>query len=340
LEPDKLVLPIRGAGLAGGALGGKTAPSLGLNPSSRTVFFSEAVGLDGKDGAYRVQTGSATPQTQFSLTQVVRSLNLPVDALSSALVVFARYFFLPLDPALLTKLRREVLPLKTPRESAALAAAAVADKGAALTPEALDAYVSAIDPEARREQKGGRGWNGSEADGFDRRGRPSENSREAGTADRSGQGSVPERFTMDEFRKIGEDIDENDPLLGILNRIPGKDGKRWMVYPFQVSWRGKRFMVSVRVRTGIGAEDARLAVDVAGEDRRWLFVVNRSDEAEGGAETEVSLWPPPETGNREVLEREIREALGFLGGRVILRDGESFLAEWRNDVLSPVNEEV
>jgi hypothetical protein len=89
-------------------------------------------------------------------------------------------------------------------------------------------------------------------------------------------------------------------------------------------------------------------VDVAGEERRWLFVVNRpvlpsqGQGAETGILTEirVSLWPPPGQRERELLEREIREALGPLGGRVSLRDGEPLLTECRNEALFSVNKEV
>jgi hypothetical protein len=266
------------------------------------------------------------------LAQLIRSLNLPLDTLSTALVTFARYFSLTLDPVLLTKLRREVLSLKTSRESAALAAAAAAGKGAVLTPEALERYAAAIDPDARRDQKGGQGQEEPGGDGFDRRGRPSKDSE-----DESGVVSLSGKLDTEALKEIQNSIDRKDPLLSLLNSIPGKDGERWMVYPLQVSAGGKRFRVSIRIRSGIGREDARLAVDVAGEDRRWLFVVNRS---QGDAETRVSLWPPPEPKEREVLEREIREVLGPLGGRVILRDGESFLAEWKDKALSSIDEEV
>jgi hypothetical protein len=40
------------------------------------------------------------------------------------------------------------------------------------------------------------------------------------------------------------------------------------------------------------------------------------------------------------MEREIREALGPLVNRVILRDCESFLSDSKNEALPSVNEEV
>jgi hypothetical protein len=210
------------------------------------------------------------------LDRLVRSLNLPPDSLSAALVSFARRFSLPLDQALLTRLRREALSLNMSRESAALAAVAAAAKGVGLTPEALEKYTAAIDPDARREQSGADsqgGGQGRERSGRD--GRPPENSGEDEAGDRPGRVSVSGIPDAGGLGKIRDDIDGNDPLLRVLNSIPGKDGERWMVYPFQVSAGGKRFLVSMRVTAGNGGEGARLAVDVAGEDRRWLFVLDQ-----------------------------------------------------------------
>ncbi|MDR2245285.1 MAG: hypothetical protein LBE17_01215 [Treponema sp.] len=204
------------------------------------------------------------------MAQLIRSLNLPSDTLSTALVTFARHFSLTLDPVLLAKFRREVLSLKTFRESVVLAAVAAATKGAVLTPEALARYVAAIDLDASRNQKGRQGQEEPGGDGFDRRGRPSKDSE-----DESGQVSLSGKLNTKALKEIRNSIDREDPLLSLLNSIPGKDGEYWMVYPLQVSAGGKRFRISVRVRTGIEREDARLAVDIAGEDRRWLFVVNR-----------------------------------------------------------------
>jgi hypothetical protein len=234
-----------------------------------------------------------------------------------------------------------------------MAAAAAADKGVELTPEALKNYAAAIDPDARRKQTGGQDREGSAGTRRDQNGLPfspvpPESSGRDEAGDTSGRLILPEAPDAERLGKIPDDIDGNDPLLSLLNRIPGRDGERWMVYPFQVSAGGKRFLVSIRVAAGSGKEDARLAVDVAGGERRWLFVVNRPvppsqrRDAETGNLTEirVSLWPSPGQRERELLEREIREALGPLGGRVSLRDGEPLLAECRNKTLFSVNKEV
>ncbi|MDR0386575.1 MAG: hypothetical protein LBH57_00930, partial [Treponema sp.] len=304
-------------------------------------MFRDRGGVD----ALQAHSPPETPQSRTeSLTLLIRSLNLPPDSLSAALVSFARHFSLPLQPALLTKLRREVLSLKTPGESAALAAAAVADKGVELTPAALERYAAAIDPDARRRQTGGQGRKG---DCRGQGGLAPESSGADQAGDASGGVSLPAMPDAEGLRKMRDDLDGQDPLLSLLNRIPGRDGERWMVYPFQVTAGGKRFQVSIRVAAGCGKEDVRLAVDVAGEERRWLFVATRpvphpqkrrgaeavispelqiSPEIRSSPEIQVSLWPPPGRREREVLEREIREALGPFGGRVSLRDGEPLLA--------------
>jgi hypothetical protein len=345
----------------------------GPNPSVKNILFPEASGeaeisrleSETRAGVFPEPFLPEAPQKRTeALALLVRSLNLPPDPLSAALVSFARYFSLPLDPAALTKLRREALSLRKFRESAALAAAAAAGKGVELTPEALEKYTAAVDPDAREGQEGGgspgEGRGGTGRDGGGTGGGDRGLSPETSGEDEGGGASV-RAFGIpgaEEIRKISDDIDGKNPLLSLLNSIPGRDGKRWLVYPFQAAAGGKRFLVSIRVRAGDGNDAARLAVDVAGEDRRWLFVVNRparsrriAEPPKGGdagvppepaplLETRVSLWPPPGRRERGTLEREIREVLGPDGGLVILRDNEPLLAECRDEALFSINEEV
>jgi hypothetical protein len=330
-------------------------PLLGSNPSVKTFLPLEAATQDAEISKFRAQSGTGPFQDQTStqaeartgtqseiLTQLIRSLNLPADNLSSALISFVRYFSLPLDPALLIRLRREALSLKIPAESAALAATTAADKGVDLTPYAVSEYWAAIDPDARREQSGTDSpWDGT------------------GREDTGGEypGKAPDAEAL---KNIGDIIEETNPLLSILNSLPGRNGDRWMVYPFEISAGGKRFRVSIRVKTGQDKDAVRLAVDISGGDRRWLFVMNRpsgSEQREGEgkkpfsdsgpspgcgipSEVWVSLWPPLGRRERVALEREIRKALGPAVNRVILRDCESFFADSQNGALPSINKEV
>ncbi|MDR3130845.1 MAG: hypothetical protein LBU18_04795 [Treponema sp.] len=341
--------PIFPAGVlsSGGALlrGNKVLPSKDGVSSVKKIPLPKLREQSAENQTFREQPGpgilreDSRPETSQKqselLTRLTRSLNLPLDALSSAFISFALHFSLPLDPVLLARLRRGVLSLPKFRESSAMAAAAAAGKGLELSPEALERYTAAIDPDARRKQNnedspGG----GSESSGEDKYFRFSF----SGIPDAGG------------LRKIRDTVDKNEPLLSILNSIPGKDGEHWLVYPFQIEAGGKRFLISVRIADGNGKEDVTLAVDAAGEDRRWLFVMKRPvhpqrrgpepSDAAPLKETMVSLWPPPGLRERKILEKEIFDALGEAGGRVILRDNESLLMEFRDEALPAINEEI
>jgi hypothetical protein len=217
---------------------------------------------------------------------------------------------------LISRLRREVLPLKAPREAAALAAAAAADKGLELSPQALEDYAAARAPGPPREDPS----DGSQ-DGREHPGAPN-----------------PE-----ELKKYPEQIDAKKPLLALLNSIPGKTGKHWIVYPFQFSSGDLRFRVSLRLLSGdeTGKGTVRAAVDIAGGARRWLFILNHPAAPEQGAETWVSLSPPPSRRERDTLIREIEAALGPLGGRVsLLADWEPLFADALDGPWPLVDEEA
>jgi hypothetical protein len=349
-ESGRSALAVNASRSTGAVFSNKSLSSIDPNPSVKIFSPLEVSTQDAETSKPGAQSGTGllrdwTPvqaetrtviQSEI-LTRLIHSLNLPMDNLSSALISFVRYFALPLDPALLIKLRREALSLKIPVESAALAVAAAADKGVELTSSAVSEYGAAIDPDARREQSGTDSpWGGT---------------------DRDHPGKTPD---AEGLRKIGDILEETNPLLSILNGLPGRNGDRWRVYPFEVSAGEKRFRVSVRVKAGQDKAGVRLAVDIAGGDRRWLFVMNQPSVLEQGKNAEnrpfpgsgpspecgipsevlVSLWPPPGRRERAALEREIRKVLGPAVNWVILRDCESFFADSQNKALPSINKEV
>ncbi|MDR0690354.1 MAG: baseplate J/gp47 family protein [Spirochaetaceae bacterium] len=256
------------------------------------------------------------------MTALALSLGLPPDDLSRALAGFIRFFALPLEPGLVLRLRREALSASPgPKaEGAALAAAAAAAKGLGLTGEALAAYAAALDPGYRDPPEGekGGGQNGRE---------PRDTPPEPG-----------------EIKKTAEDAEAASPLLRIMNRIPGKNRERWVVIPFSFASGGVETKASLRIlltcRGGYRYEAERLALDVKGESRRWLFALHK--DGEGPPRTDVYLSPHPEGESPEALEREIREALGPIGGAVTVKPpGEMpFFADSRDDALRSLNKEV
>jgi hypothetical protein len=251
---------------------------------------------------------------------------------------FARYFSLPLDPELLLKLRRNVLSLmetrtlrasssKTFREAAALASAAAADKGVELSPGALEDYADAIDPGGSQPQ-------GREPPG-DRGGNPKP----------QGKPREDDAPTPENIRKKAAEIEANKPFLGILNMIPGKNGRRWIVLPFVFSSKGVEFRVSIRIllkESKISENKVeRLAVDVSSESRRWLFTIDKAGTPE--ARVDISIYPPLGTARLAVLEGEIRGILQEFAGEIRLwnnREAPPLGADSRNEALLSINEEV
>ncbi|MDR1863217.1 MAG: hypothetical protein LBQ67_04765 [Treponema sp.] len=267
-------------------------------------------------------------------------LGLPQDTLSFTLISAIRYFSLSPDTALLSRLRGELLASgaasapknsrdKAALEAKALAAAAAADKGLRLSPEALEEYAAAMEPGAWFSGGGGR--QGQPEDG-----KPS---REA-TPD----GEELEELCLKGIRKK----DGEEGLLAWLNRLPGRDGQGWAVFPFKIKVGGIELKVSVRLLIkkhplfvpGESGGQGRLIVDIQGAARGWRFILDRS----GGGKSvlDITVYPGQER-DIKALEKEAEKFFGGPGTEIRVRksDEAPFLADQRyQEVLLSVNEEV
>ena len=118
--------------------------------SSMTIQVSERAGSFKASGEISYAPAGGSPVREGPLPELARALSLPPDSLSTAILSFVRFFSLPLEKNLLLQLRRESLGPpgggKEPglREARALGAAAAADKGLSLDPQALEEYARAI----------------------------------------------------------------------------------------------------------------------------------------------------------------------------------------------------
>jgi hypothetical protein len=269
-----------------------------------------------------------------AFTRLAASLGIPGDSLQAAILSFSRYFSLPLEPGLLLKLRREVLSLKTPREAGALGAAAAADKGVELSPRGLEDYAAAIEGFLRDPGGDSRGSTGEKDE---RRNRASPEGEYPGKG--VPEPELPEGGDLRERALRGE---EDLPLLGLLNRLPGRDGRRWIVFPFTWSSGGVAFRISLRLLFNTDGYDdhrvLRLALDIRNERRRWSFTLDKPGEAE--AETRVSLSPSLPEAAAETLRAELQDLLGPLGGSLEIAGDSSLFGDSKNDALLSVNEEV
>jgi hypothetical protein len=283
----------------------------------------------------------------LSLKQLAHVLRLPPDGLSTALIGFARGFSLPLEPTLLARLRREALILKARHgggfaESAALAAVAAAGKGVRLSGEALEQYARAIDPGYAAGEQDSRGDGEEQSSGGE--GVPF--GEQGGDARKERRDSAGRKESTRVIREILEkalklakengrpdpDLPESESPTDFLNRLPGRDGNFWMVFPFKINSKKLAIHLSVWILlSGVyphrevsgqiaGNFPGGMTINAVGEKRRWVFSIKNP----GGSGARTRVWASPSYGEalRRRTEEEIRKVLGDFGGTVTLEDGE------------------
>jgi hypothetical protein len=239
------------------------------------------------------------------------------------------------------------------REALSLAALAAEHKGVELSPRALAEYAAALDPAESADPDAG-GGRGGDGDG-NQDGRQDERGGPPG--DGASRGS-PAWLKL----KVSDAL-EKSPLPALLNSIPGKDGRRWIVLPFSFSGEGALYKVSMRILLYPHASKTaaeRLALDIVRFDpaenraaaradredsaggktgRRRLFILDRGNPAR----LDCRLRPFPEGGALRRLSRELSELLQIPGEHISIRnleDSSDFMADSRINVLPSVNEEV
>jgi hypothetical protein len=279
-----------------------------LGSSERNASLPKATS---PTAAVKPSQPSAVPR---SVTTLIAAAGLPADKLSASIISFARFFSLPIKPELMAAIRRQSLSptaqqtntsppsmtapqsnaanlaetispraanletLAKNREALSLAAAAIKDKGAELNPEKLETYTEAIDPDW---QKRNSGRNSQEQ-------RHKEQKKED-NAKAESDANNKTIISASDIKKLILESKEKEPLLSILNRLPGKNGQFWLVYPFDFCESGREFKVSLRIlmdkdnSTENGVRHMALDIVEHGEhDCRWLFVpVHTNKEAVG-----------------------------------------------------------
>jgi hypothetical protein len=300
-----------------------------------------------------VTTGFPRRLSPALVKDLALSLGLPRDALSAALISLAKFFSLPLEAKILRQLRRQALSLPAPEplspgdaretiqapplagriRSAAFAAAAAAGKGVALSPEALGSYAAALArglaPGGRDEAedgpgaKGGTGTEGgADGDGGEqpeeRPGSGPGAGLRAGIPGRPHDGRPP----FDDRRALVEGIEGRLPLLGLLNRLPGRDGRRWISLPFSFRSGGVEYGVSLRIvladTNSMPWKAERMALEVKAPGRRWSFMLENPAEREGRVFGRALFGAQPALDPG--TEKGLRKLLGTMAGKVALRD--------------------
>jgi hypothetical protein len=300
---------------------------------------------------------SVTQSIPRSVSSLISAAGLPADKLSASIISFARFFSLPLKPELLKSIRQQAfeaapnasLPEPVPaaedsepksgivfknKETLSLAAAAAEGKGVELQAKGLEAYAQAVDPDWRRQ----------DSEQGDHRGKRKREDSE--------KGEVPLQKTAAisaaGVEKMALEGAGKEPLLAILNRLPGKDGKRWVVLPFDFSDKGREFKVSLRILLDTGKTANRadcMALDIAVRDnvesgkieKRRLFVLEPANR--------LSVYLQPEISKKEQAElaRELSALPGITPERIFIKaktEEFPFEADFGNDLLRSIDEAV
>lgn len=224
---------------------------------------------------------------------LLKTLGLPADALSSALLSFIRVFGLRVDAELVRSLRRTALRTHLDQETSALAAAAAEAKGVRLSDGALENYVAAIDVDGGREREGRPQDDG---DGPGSKGPDHRNGASRRRLAKTDAEALSAEFQL--AQGAGD-------ALSFLNGLPGPDGSRWIVFPVAFLAKqepGKRVsaqeveiraVVRILLLAAHGTNAVRVgrwAVDVAATGRTWYFDAEATPSSD--AFVQVSADPP------------------------------------------------
>ena len=307
---------------------------------------------------------SALPSAPRSVSSIAAAAGLPSDKLSVSIVSFARFFSLPLKPQMLAAIRRQAFTPPSPsqpavetkpaasqidsvkhaagentpdagaaaknRQALSLAAAAAESKGVELSPKGLEAYAEAVDPDWQERQGGGQ------------KRRQHNKNQDENAEEKAPLKTAP--VTASAIEKMAKESDEKNIPLSILNKLPGKNGRRWIVLPLDFSEGGSEFRVSMRILLENGPERAVcMALDIAesGEtERRWLFMLESANDRP--VRLTACIQPEFPQKDQSRLRRELSGLLKIPIERVFVKTcGESFPFEAESvDQLHSVDEAV
>ncbi|MDR1098965.1 MAG: hypothetical protein LBL28_00640 [Treponema sp.] len=376
------MVKIPGADSAGPAGGREQAGSFQKKAAPGGGKISETGTINRPLPAHPVQNSVKSPVAASvrpqilpkTLSALARALGLPPDGLSASILSFARYFSLPLSPEVLGKIRRDSFSPASEEarqgqdpQAAALAATAAAAKGLELSREGLAACALFLsghwpaDPEGPEKNPAGPDQSGGGEDSpGDTGGGPS--GGEAGGPGTEGQKNNGEPADLrgnpgavggglDQPEVLREKVLEIEPpLLSLLNRIPGKDGERWIVLPFTFTRDAVEYRLVLRIRMDDPLSNSvpggRLALDIAAgaQDKpafRWLFMYDRpSGEA---PRLKARFWPPERKKTLKSFQTDLSRLFMLHSKQIDLQNDEKipvFAPDCRSGVLPSVNEEV
>jgi hypothetical protein len=371
------MLPISGPERRGGPDQAEPA-AMKKNGAERIAGARNSAGLSSRPPQSVSPAAAELPSAPKTLSALAQALGLPRDALSATILSFARYFSLPLNPVLLTRIRRESLapapaeispgqtrspPGRTAPSAAALASAALAAKGLELSREGLAAYAAALTPDHPENRSGGggtdiggdSGGDGPGAEPGNGGGEPgggsfTDSGGESGRGDSGGDspGSLQPRDLSRAERLREKVLEIEPPLLGFLNRVPGKKGEQWIVLPFAFAQDGLEYRVVLRILVDgppSSGSPGRLALDIFGGNRdqpalRWFFMYDKLPGET--ARLSAHFWPPESKKSLTAFQKELARLFLLHPKQIYVQNDEKnalFAIDCRENVLPSINEE-
>ena len=246
------------------------------------------------------------PQSGVNITtlklfeQTAANMAIQKDPLNIALLIFSRFLSISPDQKLIEKLRREVLPftrvspeaIKEKQEAKGLAALIAGDKGVSLLPEAMEHYAHFF------------GW------------------------PEGGKGKHREREKNPdgkEVEAIAEEEAGEDELLDILNKLPGKNGQYWLVFPLNIMVGGIELSIFIRILKSRLSSNLHmpnlncLIADITGAKKQWRCFLK---ESEGKFRADIQVYPECGPKALGLLQRKAEKFLGKSDG--LLGDFKGF----------------
>ena len=281
------------------------------------------------------------PQSGIMKPSAVQSSFGSKDQLSALINTFARFFSLPLKPELLAKIRLAAKNAQTHtgarHEALSLAATIAADKGVELSPAALEKYASTVSLEPDQQE---------EAE------TPKDTQKPAAkNPDITSLAGDPSKLKEHILQTA-----EQDPLLRLLNQLPGRNGQRWLTLPFNFNGGGGEYRACLKVLLdgtagqSTGAKARQMALEVAkidpenAADQRRLFILTPCSgrDQENGTNLRLRICQQGDS-NQKTLVSGLSERLDILPEHISIQNFINvFPLETDNDneELFSVNEEV
>ena len=266
-------------------------------------------------------SAAVSPTAHRSIVSLIAATGLPNDKLSLSIISFARFFSLPLKPEILTAIHRQAIAQEpSAGQSAAaagkavnegnlraaiaentaerqitakaLAAAAAESKGVELNARGIETYSEAINPDGHQQQKDSN------------RQHKKHDRKKLGIDQKEEKTNEIISITAETIKEAALKSEENNALLSIMNRLPGKNGQMWIVLPFDFFENGKNFHVILKImleKAQAKNESNCVVLDIteknqSGEtERHWNFAITSKKFSLTNSSLAVSLQPelPP-----------------------------------------------